>query len=134
RQQQIETPTADQQATDSPKRDQQQRFDQVIPYDRQTARAQSETDRDFALSGGSPNELQTGDVGAGNEKHEDRSADDQEQSFPVIPDDLVPQWTQIKVPAFVEFRIALHQPGRDRRKLRLSGGNRKAGLEPAEHS
>src|SRR5204862_241483 len=47
---------------------------------------------------------------------------------------LVAQWTQIKVPAFVEFRIALHQPGRDRRKLRLSGGNRKAGLEPAEHS
>ena len=52
------------------------------------ARAEGETDRDFALPRRSADELETGDVRAGDEQDEERSADDEQQTFPVIADNL----------------------------------------------
>ena len=74
-----------------------------------SARAQGETDRDFALPGGSADELQPGDIRAGDEQHEQRSADHEEQTFAIIAHHLVAQRTQREIPAFVKFRIALRE-------------------------
>ena len=87
--------------------------------DGRAARAQGETDRDFALPGGSAHKLEAGDVRARDEQHEHRCADDQQQSFPVIAHDLVAERNHSKVPALVKFRITLDEPRRNRGKLGL---------------
>ncbi len=68
RQQQVEPPAADQDAADSAERDEQERLDQLFPRNRRSAGAQGETDSHFALPRGGADELQPGDVGAGDQQ------------------------------------------------------------------
>ena len=128
RQEQIQSPTADQHAADSAERDEQQRFNQMTARDGRATRAQSEPDRDFALPGGSADELEPGHVRARDQQHEHRSADDQEQSFTIIAHYLVAQRNHREVPALVKFLVGLDEPGRDRGKLRLHRRGRDARL------
>src|SRR5437588_4821630 len=95
-------------------------------------RAESETNRNFALPGRSANELQTGDIGAGDEQDDERSADDEEQTFTVIADHQIAERHQIEVPTFVEFRVALREPRGDRGQLCLNAGHRHASLDPSD--
>src|SRR5216110_1517125 len=99
----MQTPTSDQDASDSAQRDEQERFDEMTPRNRGPARAEGKTDRNFALPRRSANKLQAGDVRAGDEQDEQRRADDEEQTFPIIADDDVAQRADREVPPFVKF-------------------------------
>src|SRR5205085_4280215 len=60
REQQIQTPTADEDAADSTERDEQKRFDKMTARNRGPARTERKTDRDFALPRRGANKLETG--------------------------------------------------------------------------
>src|SRR5205085_12575494 len=62
REQQIQTPAADQHAAESTERDQQERFDEMTALNPGTAGAERESDRDFALPRRGANKLETGNI------------------------------------------------------------------------
>ena len=71
REKHIQTPTGEQNTGDPAGGNKQKRFDQMSARDGSATRAQSETNRNFALPGRGADELQTGDIGAGDEKHDE---------------------------------------------------------------
>ena len=130
---QFQTPTADQDAANSAKSDEQERLDEMTARNRGSAGAERKTDRDFALPRRGANELQAGDVRAGDEQDEQRRADDEEQTFPIIADDDVAQRADREVPAFVKFWVALGESRGNRRHLRLRRRAGNSGLQFPDH-
>ena len=132
REEQIQTPAGEQDTAQSTDGDEQQRFDQMTARDRRAAGPKRETNRHFALPGGGPDELQAGDIGTGDEKHQQGRADDEKQTFAVIADDQIAERSQFEIPTFVEFRVALRESACDGPEFRLSARHRDARLQAAD--
>ena len=132
--QQVQTPTADEEPADSAKRDEHERLDQLLPRDCRPAGAEGEADRDFALASGGANELQAGHIRAGDEQDDKRRPDHEEQTFTEIADHLLMERTEDEVPTFVKFRITLREAAGDGGQLGLRAGNRHARFDPCDHT
>ena len=78
-----------------------------------TGRIPALADGDFTLARGSTNELQAGDVGAGDEEDNERRSNYQKEAFAKIAHHLVMKRTHNKVPAFVELRVVLREAARN---------------------